>query len=526
MRQSAIATLTASRYTPDERRLAGVRVLTNEITIDTRRAAEEGPTPGLVILTLILGTILLVRIVGLVFASTDLHSDEAQYWYWSRDFVFGYPSQPPILMWLVGWATAVCGDGETCIRLPSPALFTAGAYLIYALALRLYDARIAFWSAVVYGTLPAVSAFAMVATPEGPLSVFWIAALLLASVHLDRPTPLSGIALGLVVGLGLLTDYSLIYLPLCTALYIALTPKLRPVARAAGTWLAIATAILTVSPNLIWSPQDTAIAFDAETLFADWTFRHLNPDATLVFIALQFVLFGPILFFVLLRTVLVRTVTPHNDSDRFLLFHSVPIFAVLLFQVLFFKARAHWALPAFPAAAIFATALLLRHGFQRLLMISIGLHLAVLAGIFGLSVFADRLEELPFFDRMVGWRQFAEELSRAAALSDVNTIVLQGGNKVAEAIYYLRGTSIEILAFDPAGPDPGGEGGAQPGWAYGDPETVLLATERDPSTFGIPLGNADRIGEFPSQSWLSNEGVFALYRVNPPAEPAPPAPAQ
>jgi len=498
-----------------------VRVLTNEITIDTRSAAEEGPAPGLAILTLILGAILLVRIVGLVFASTDLLGDEAQSWYWSQDFAFGYGVLPPVPIWLVTLAHTVCGDGEICIRLPSPILFTASAYLIFVLARRLYDDRIAFWSAVVYATLPAVSAFAMVAMPAGPLSLLWITALLLVSVHLQRPTLASGLALGLSVGLGLLTDYSLIYLPLCTALYVVFMPRLRPVARAAGSWLAIAIAILVVSPNLIWNAQDQLGSVGPAAFLSDWTFRHLNPDATLVFIGLQFVLFGPILFFVLLRAVLVRTVAPHNDSDRFLLFHSVPIFAVLLFQVLFFKARAHWSMPALPAAAIFVTALLLRSGFQRLVMVSIGLHLAVLAGVVGLSVFADRLEGLPFFDRMVGWRQFAEELSRAAALSEINTIVLQGDNKVAEATYYLRDTSVGILAFDPAG---GGEDEARRGWAYGDPEAVLLATERDPSVFGIPLGNADKIGEFPSQSWLSDEGVFALYRVNPPTPAEPTIP--
>jgi hypothetical protein len=515
-RQCAIAAIFTPRYTPDERRQVGVRILTNEIAVDTRAAAEEGPAPGLAILTLILGAILLVRIVGLVFASTDLLGDEAQSWYRSQDLAFGYESQPPVLMWLVALAGRVCGDGETCIRLPSPILFTASAYLIYVLARRLYDDRIAFWSAVVYATLPAVSAFAMVAMPEGPLSLLWIAGLLLVSVHVHRPTVASGLALGLVVGLGLLTDQSLIYLPLCTTLYLAFTPKLRPVARAAGTWLAIATAIFVVSASLIWNAQGASTSFAPSAFLSDWTFRHLNPDATLVFIGLQFVLLGPILFFVLLRSVLVRTVAPHNDSDRFLLFHSIPIFAVLLFQVLFFKAWAHWSMPALPAAAIFVTALLLRTGFQRLLMVSIGLHLAMLAGIFGLGVFADRLDGLPFFDRMVGWRQFAEELNRAAALSEINTIVLQGGDKVAEATYYLRDTSIEILAFDRGGGDPGTEEMRQ-GWTYGDPEAVLLATERDPSAFGIPLGNAEKIGEFPSQSWLSDEGVFALYRVNPPA---------
>jgi 4-amino-4-deoxy-L-arabinose transferase-like glycosyltransferase len=361
----------------------------------------------------------------------------------------------------------------------------------------------------------------MVAMPAGPLSLLWITALLLVSVHLQRPNITSGLALGLVVGLGLLTDYSMIYLPLCTALYLVFMPRLRPVARAAGSWLAVATAILVVSPNLIWNAQDQLGSVGPAAFLSDWTFRHLNPDATLVFIGLQLILFGPILFFVLLRAVLVRTVAPHNDSDRFLLFHSIPIFAVLLFQVLFFRARAHWSMPALPAATIFVTALLLRSGFQRLVMVAIGLHLAMLAGVIGLSVFAHRLEGLPFFDRMIGWRQFAEELSRAAALSEINTIVLQGDNKVAEATYYLRDTSVGILAFDSAG---GGEDEARQGWAYGDPEAVLLATERDPSAFGIPLGNADKIGEFPSQSWLSDEGVFALYRVNPPTPAVPTIP--
>ena len=39
----------------------------------------------------------------------------------------------------------------------------------------------------------------------------------------------------------------------------------------------------------------------------------------------------------------------------------------------------------------------------------------------------------------------------------------------------------------------------QRSWAYGDGETVLLATGRDPSTFGIPLDAIDKIGEFPSR---------------------------
>jgi len=278
--------------------------------------------------------------------------------------------------------------------------------------------------------------------------------------------------------------------------------------------LAIAAALLVLSTQLLNTPQEFLSA-SAAAFLSDWTFRHLNPDATLVFIALQFVLFGPILFFVLLRTALLPTVTPGAVADRFLMFHSVPIFAVLLFQVLFFNARAHWSMPAFPAAAILVTALLLRYGFWRLLMVSVGVHVAIFGGILGLSVFAAHLDEVPYFDRMIGWRQFAEELNRAAALSEINTIVLQGQSKVAEAKYYLRGSDIEILGFGSR------DSTTEDRWAYGDAETVLLATDSDPSILGIPLGNADKIGTFPVQSWLSDDGVFSLYRVNPPAETRP-----
>lgn len=488
--------------------------LTNGITIDNRATTEEKPIPGLMILALVLGVLLLVRIAALALTTADLHSDEAQYWWWAKDFAIADISRPPLVIWLVGMTSGLCGDGETCIRLSSPIIFTLAAFLIYPLARRLYDSRVAFWAAIVFATLPAVSVFSMVAMPEAALSLIWIVGLSILSIHLVRPNLASGFTLGLTIGFGLLTDYLTIYLPLCTVLFLAATPEKRAIFRAPGTWLAGAAAFLVVAPYLAWSTQIENISFGLAGFLSDWTFRHLNPDATLVFVALQFVLFGPILFFLLLRAALMRAAAPFADSDRFLLWHSMPIFAVLFFQVLFFRARADWSIPAFPAAAIFVTALLVRYRLHRLLSASIGLHIAVLAGVFALSVFANRLDDVPFFDRMVGWREFAEKLSEAAALSDINTIVLQGESKVAEAAYYLRDTEIEILAF--------GGTGTERNWTYGDPETVLLATERDPSAFGIPLGNADRIGEFPSQTWLSQDGVFALFRINPPTE-APPA---
>jgi 4-amino-4-deoxy-L-arabinose transferase-like glycosyltransferase len=108
-------------------------------------------------LLLWLGALLAVRIAALVAARIDLVLDEAQYWTWSRELALGYFSKPPMIAWLVRGATEICGNGEACVRAASPVLYTLTAILIYAAARQLYSERIAFWSAIVFATLPGVS---------------------------------------------------------------------------------------------------------------------------------------------------------------------------------------------------------------------------------------------------------------------------------------------------------------------------------------------------------------------------------
>ena len=80
-------------------------------------------------LLVILGALLVIRLLALYFAKTDLFFDEAQYWSWSRDLAFGYFSKPPLIAWLIRLATEICGDAEWCVRAPSPILYTVTSHL-------------------------------------------------------------------------------------------------------------------------------------------------------------------------------------------------------------------------------------------------------------------------------------------------------------------------------------------------------------------------------------------------------------
>ena len=76
--------------------------------------------PVWVQLVLALIITVLIRWAVLLLSDLQLHGDEAQYWAWSENFEFGYFSKPPLIAWIIGATTTLCGQGEGCIRAASP----------------------------------------------------------------------------------------------------------------------------------------------------------------------------------------------------------------------------------------------------------------------------------------------------------------------------------------------------------------------------------------------------------------------
>ncbi|MGA9604515.1 MAG: glycosyltransferase family 39 protein, partial [Methyloceanibacter sp.] len=141
---------------------------------EQRASAETG---YLLPLVACLAALLALRLAAIYAAKTDLVSDEAQYWTWSRELAFGYFSKPPMIAWLIRGATAICGDGEVCIRSASPVLYTLASVVMFLTGRALFGERVGFWSAIVFATLPGVSYSSILITTDVPLILFWIIAL-------------------------------------------------------------------------------------------------------------------------------------------------------------------------------------------------------------------------------------------------------------------------------------------------------------------------------------------------------------
>jgi hypothetical protein len=180
-------------------------------------------------------------------------------------------------------STEICGVSEFCVRLPSPLIHTATALLLFAVAARLYDARIGFWSALVYATLPGVSLSAGIISPDVPLLFFWALALYaLVALIDDRGWWPAGL-LGLARGFGLNAKYAMAYFLLCGALYLIATPERRWLLRDARLYASLALGLLLIAPNLVWNQLNGFATFAHTADNAKWTGSLFNPGRPRVY---------------------------------------------------------------------------------------------------------------------------------------------------------------------------------------------------------------------------------------------------
>jgi 4-amino-4-deoxy-L-arabinose transferase-like glycosyltransferase len=83
-----------------------------------------------------------------------------------------------MVAWLIAATTALCGDGEPCVRLAAPLLHGATAAVVGAVGFLLDGPALGIWSAVAYATLPGVAFSALLITTNVPMLFCWAVALL------------------------------------------------------------------------------------------------------------------------------------------------------------------------------------------------------------------------------------------------------------------------------------------------------------------------------------------------------------
>lgn len=427
-----------------------------------RQEALDGQRGGqwVAVLGLALAGLLALRIAALAVNGTDLFFDEAQYWSWAQQPDFGYYSKPPLVAWLITATTALCGDGEMCVRLASPIVHTLTALFVFLLGRRLYDTATGVLSALVFATLPGVSVSAGIISTDVPLLMAWALALF-AFVSL-RATWLDGsrrwwpaLLLGLALGIGLNAKYAMGWFALCLAVYLAATPSERALARDLRLWVAVLIAAALIAPNIAWNLAHQFATFAHTADNAKWHGSLINPLKALEFAVAQFGVFGPVLFVALLAIAWRAWREGLPAPDRLLLAFALPVLVVITAQAFVSRAHANWAAVSYVAGAVLVTATMVRNLDWRWLKGSLFLHVALMLALIAASAYAGRFA-LPSgidpFARTLGWRALADatraEVDRARrAGAPYAAIVADERSVTAELIYYMRGEATPVTAW-------------------------------------------------------------------------------
>ncbi|HZS84728.1 MAG TPA: glycosyltransferase family 39 protein [Stellaceae bacterium] len=401
----------------------------------------------------------LVRLFWLAGNPIDLYPDEAQYWLWSLHPALGYFSKPPLTPWIIRATTAAFGADEFGIRIASPVLHFLTGLVIFATARRLYDARIACWSAVVYVTLPAVSLSAAIISTDVPLLLCWAMALY-AFVRAREERVGSAawrrwwLAVGAAAGFGLLAKYAMAYWLLSALLLVLAVPGERR--QLPGILGASALAVLVYLPNFWWNWTHGFVSYRHTEANANLTGSLIHPGHFLEFFSSQFGVFGPILFAALLALVILRPRRLAEPRARLLAIFALPSLAMML--VVSFLSRAHpnWAAPTYVSATILVVAFLAEKGRTLLLAASIGIHVA--AAIFVVEAPAASAalgHPLPArFDllhRVRGWHTLGRSVGDMLLRRPGVILLADSRETLAALIYYVRPHPFDAAIWNPGG---------------------------------------------------------------------------
>ena len=266
-----------------------------EASIVAEPRPRFAPRPGWLVASAAGGAILLFVLQAFAASRLELSFDEAYYALWSRSLASGYLDHPPMVALFIRASTTLFGCSDLGVRALSLALVGALPALVALIAWRLFDSvETAALAVLMWMAAPLVIAGAVFVTPDAPLVLFWTLGLA-ALVELWRTGKARWmIAMGLALGLMLLSKFTAAFFAAGAGLAFLTTPSLRRWLRSPVPWLALALALAIFSPFVAWNAAHGWATFLKQGGRA--AAAGFSPFYLVEFVVAQILLLNPLVF--------------------------------------------------------------------------------------------------------------------------------------------------------------------------------------------------------------------------------------
>ena len=297
-------------------------------------------------------------------------------------------------------------------------------------------------AAVLFITLPAVSLSSTLISTDVALFFCWTLALYAFVFALDSDAWDDWILLGIALGLGMLSKYTMGIFLVSAFVYVLVTRRF-DLLRNPKAWGAVLVMLLLVAPNLWWNWQHDFPTFKhTADIAAGSSQEMLHWDEFSEFIGGQFGVFG-LLLFPLLVWVLLKGRVAHKPL---LLSFTLPFLLIITLQALLGRANANWAAPTYVAATLLVAAWL--WGKWKTLGVALLLNI-----LLGLAVYhpapLNHLLHTDLQKRLKGWDVIGtqylalqQQYPDALLLSDSREVL-------SELVYYARPQGLRGVSWNP-----------------------------------------------------------------------------
>lgn len=216
--------------------------------------------------TLAIGLIACSWLLRLVYSSqVEMVPEETYYWNYALHLDIGYLDHPPMVAWLIWLGTNVFGTTEFGVRFGAMCSGAVASIFVYRLTRNLFDEASALVALVLMQLLPFFFFAGILMTPDAPMTAAWAALL----YYLER-TLLAGRArawwgVGLSLGLGLLSKYTIGMLVPAMLIFVAWDARSRTWLRSWRPYVAGLLAVAIFFPVIYWNASHEWASFAFQT---------------------------------------------------------------------------------------------------------------------------------------------------------------------------------------------------------------------------------------------------------------------
>ncbi|RAU22733.1 glycosyltransferase [Paramagnetospirillum kuznetsovii] len=185
-------------------------------------------------------------------ANTSLGRDTIQIIYWGQEWQAGYFKHPPLIAWLTEIVIFLFGRHDVAIYALSASIMLASFAAIHHLARRYVCPDAALISVV---ALPAFGFYSFI-VPHFDHNIIlmlpWCLTILFGYLAVEERRAWAWPLLGLSIGIGILSKYTILILPFLFLIHVVWTPRHRALLLMPRAWLAVGLCFLVAAPHIYW----------------------------------------------------------------------------------------------------------------------------------------------------------------------------------------------------------------------------------------------------------------------------------